>query len=324
VTIPVAALGPIPADPTDPAWHEARRTFIGASDAPAVLGLSPWSSALDVWAEKLGLVEPFQGNEDLIARKWAALNPEATVINLRLTERHQKYPHIAASVDRVLSDVYGHQLLECKYVGPGTAHQWENGPPDHVQVQCQVQMAVTGAIRVHVCALIIDRTPEWKTWAVQRDEPVIADIIGRLNVWWQNHIVEGFAPNPDDTDPYRAKDTLGRIYDRADGVPVRLSGASLGLIEEIKRSKALRKDLDAQITAAENELRAALGDATEGFGDDNAKPVVTWRAQDRFSYDTKAVMAGKVEGFTADELDAAGRVLWAVEKVTTSRVLRIS
>lgn len=38
-------------------WLEGRRTGIGGSDVAAVLGLSPWKTALDVWNDKLGLSE---------------------------------------------------------------------------------------------------------------------------------------------------------------------------------------------------------------------------------------------------------------------------
>lgn len=34
-------------------WLEARRTGIGASDAPAIAGLSPWKTALAVYADKV-------------------------------------------------------------------------------------------------------------------------------------------------------------------------------------------------------------------------------------------------------------------------------
>lgn len=321
-------LAEIPADPTDPAWHEARRTFIGASDAPKILGLSPWGTALDVWAEKHGLVDPFAGSlatdlgyelENLIARRWVAASPGRGVLNPRTTVRHPDIPHIAASIDR---RTLAGELLECKYVGPTTAHEWADGPPLHVQVQVQVQMAVTGAPRAHVCALIIDRAAGWHTWPIDRDNTVIATILGRLDRWWHDHIIHGTQPDLDGN-PWDIRDTLTRIYPGGDGTPVRLSGTALELVASIKHSKALSKDLNAQITAAENELRAELGDHTDGYDDDNSAPIVTWRPQTRTTYPTKQVFAGDVEGFTADELDIAARVLRAVEKSTTTRVLLI-
>lgn len=39
------------------AWHEFRKDKIGASDAPAIMGVSPWMSIYDKWMEKCGLLE---------------------------------------------------------------------------------------------------------------------------------------------------------------------------------------------------------------------------------------------------------------------------
>lgn len=40
-----------------PEWLEARKSKIGASDAPVILGISPWKTPFQLWEEKLGLAE---------------------------------------------------------------------------------------------------------------------------------------------------------------------------------------------------------------------------------------------------------------------------
>jgi predicted phage-related endonuclease len=59
---------------------EDRRKTLGASEIPAVAGVNPHRSALDVYLEKKGLAEPFAGNaftewglrmEEPIAQKYA-------------------------------------------------------------------------------------------------------------------------------------------------------------------------------------------------------------------------------------------------------------
>ena len=42
---------------------ERRRKGIGASDVAAILGVSPWRSPWDVWADKTGRLQPWEGNE---------------------------------------------------------------------------------------------------------------------------------------------------------------------------------------------------------------------------------------------------------------------
>lgn len=338
---------PIVADPNDPAWHAARRSFIGASEAPAILGLSPWATALDVWAVKMGITEDFAGNtatdlghelEDWIARQWGAATGRPHW-SPRTTQRHRDYPHIAASVDRVSGHIDDEgfcpdaELLECKLVGPNVAWSWADGPPIYVVIQVQVQMAVTGAQRAHVCALIVDRGFEWKTWTIGRDDDAIATIIERLDAWWQRHVVGGERAGLEG-DPEKVREALQRIYPAGDdSTPIRLDGVAAERIAAIRHAKALRKDLEADIERAENELRAALGDATEGYLDDNSKPAVTWRPQTRTGHNLKAIedeLAG-IEGddlplqqFTHDELRTAVAVLEAVRTETTTRVLRIA
>jgi putative phage-type endonuclease len=42
------------------AWHELRKTKIGASDAAVILGISPYKTPYQLWQEKLGLYEQKQ------------------------------------------------------------------------------------------------------------------------------------------------------------------------------------------------------------------------------------------------------------------------
>lgn len=41
-----------------PEWHELRKSYIGASDAPIIMGVSPWRTPYQLWQEKLGLGQP--------------------------------------------------------------------------------------------------------------------------------------------------------------------------------------------------------------------------------------------------------------------------
>jgi len=46
-----------------PEWHEHRRTHRNASETATVLGLSPWQTAYQLWAEKTGRTEPAPATE---------------------------------------------------------------------------------------------------------------------------------------------------------------------------------------------------------------------------------------------------------------------
>lgn len=52
-----------------PEWHALRATKIGASDAPVIMGVSPWKTPYQLWQEKLGLVESHQSNVAMLRGK---------------------------------------------------------------------------------------------------------------------------------------------------------------------------------------------------------------------------------------------------------------
>lgn len=319
----------IPYAPGDPAWLEQRRTFLGASDVPAVLGLSPYRTPLDVWAEKVGLIVPGVGGslatelghelEDLIARKWSEQHPTADVQHALVTVRHPDLPWLAASTDR---EVDGDGLLECKLVGGRQTARWDAGVPADVRAQCVAQMAVTGRRWVDVCSLHAGNGWEHRIERVQRDDGEIAGLVARLDRWWHDHVVTGVRPELTG-DPTQVRRALGAAYP-GDGSAISLPGVVLEQVADLKRAKALLRDLERDVKRAENELVGVLGDAEEAFGDPDAKPVVTYRRQQRTSHDLDAIRSGIVPGCTPDEVAAARRVLAAVASTTSYRVLRLA
>lgn len=327
----MTATEPIPYAPGDRAWHEARRSFLGASDVPAVLGLSPYRGPLDVWAEKVGLIEPGTAGslatrlghelEDMIARLWAEEHPDADVRHDAVTIRHPEHPWLAASTDR---EVGSDGLLECKLVGAGTTAQWDDGVPAHVIAQCHTQLAVTGRRWVDVCSLHAGRRWEHRVQRIDRDDRAIGEMVDKLSGWWHGYVVTGRRPEDLGGDPERARRTLGLLYPGdPDSEPVFLPREMAEVLADLKRSKALAKDIERTIKTVENDLIAMLGDATDAFLDPDQPPAVTYRPASRQTHDLKAIEAGRLDGFTPDEIATARRVLAAVARTTTYRTLRI-
>lgn len=56
-------------------WHDFRKTRIGASDAPIICGLSPWSSSLQLWMEKLGKVPAKDLSDNFAVQRGVRLEP---------------------------------------------------------------------------------------------------------------------------------------------------------------------------------------------------------------------------------------------------------
>jgi putative phage-type endonuclease len=132
------------------AWLSWRKTVITATDCPAILGSSPWSTAYKCWQRKLGHL-PAQKSNDAMERG-RKLEP---VIRERFIKKYginmkpavvesSEYEFLGASLDG-LSEC-GRYILEVKTGGSSFYKMAKDGniPQDHLD-QMQHQLLVTGA-----------------------------------------------------------------------------------------------------------------------------------------------------------------------------------
>ncbi len=133
-----------------PEWHEWRKGGIGASEIAAVLGISPWKTAFQLFQEKTGgNVETFvnaamrRGNE-LEAAAIFDLEVEHSieVDRSRTLFEHATCPYLRASLDGMTHDGI---VVEVKCPGLGQYEAMREAIPDYYMAQVQQQMLVTEA-----------------------------------------------------------------------------------------------------------------------------------------------------------------------------------
>lgn len=308
-----------PDDPGYAAWVAGRKDYIGASEVAAVLGISPWDSPHDVWGAKLGHWEPKRSTlamelghwmEEFIARRWVPQHRERMQPGTG-TRALPGFPHIRATPDREIHPSMCDELLgliECKNVGWRLSHHWADGPPIYVQAQCQVQMACIDAPRVDVVAMIDD---EIRQYTVERDQATIDRIVEQVDAWWQRHIVGGVRPPVDSGPSEKVAAALSRMHVPECVNPVAVSYDVEAAVFELGRLKALAKELDEDITKAENVVKDAIGnDATDAMRPGSEKPIATWRPQE-----SRRVNTTRLRDEYPDVADA-------VTETTTSNVFR--
>ncbi|MBK1653058.1 YqaJ viral recombinase family protein, partial [Halorhodospira halochloris] len=148
-------------------WLSIRRGGIGASEAAAVIGMHPYSSPLEVWLDKSGRqVEQSAESVDPQNPAWWGQLLEPTVADAyaQVTGRkvrrvnailqHPEHPWMLCNLDREVVGDPDIQILEIKTTGVMEARRWRNGVPQHVQLQVQHQLAVTGQRAADVAVLI--------------------------------------------------------------------------------------------------------------------------------------------------------------------------
>lgn len=171
--------------PRTAAWHADRRATIGASDAPIITGDAPWGDLLTLYAIKAGIID--DPTRETNAMRWG-LRLEDTVADwftevtgkkLRRDNtrpRHPDHAWMATSLDRRV--VGENALLEIKTARYASDEWGLAGTaeiPAHYVVQCQHEMAVTGAETCYVAVLFGGSEP--RQYEVPRDDELIASLI---------------------------------------------------------------------------------------------------------------------------------------------------
>jgi len=272
-----------------PQWLEQRRKGVGGSDVAAIMGLSPWKTAYQVYQEKRKEVVDFQGNEatdwgkrmEPAIRQWYS---DETGRCVRLPEKimvHQKYPFMLASLDGFTDDPRGVEIKTARspkgWGEPGT-----NEIPDYYMLQVQHYMVVTAFPVFDVPVSIAGGAPA--LYEVPADKELQEMIIEACAEFWQR-VVDGNAP-----DPVTFADAIQRYgRSKATGAVV----ASPETIFSIHDLRAVRKEKDA-LEAKEEEIKGkliiALGDQGDTIIDVDGSALVTYKLSNgRKMLDAKAL-----------------------------------
>ena len=257
---------------------QLRRSGIGATDASAVLGLNPWRTPLQVWAEKRGEAPPVEQTDAML---WGTiLEPVVAARYGEVTGRvlwapeqvihHPRHDMLLCSPDRF---VMGEQRgLECKTANAFAAHEW--GPagtdevPQHYLIQCLHCMLVTGYAAWDLAVLI--GGSDFRIYHIRRDEALLGALCSKLVAWWQRHMVEGVEPAAMRGDV----EWLPLRYRDHDDVLLPAGVEDALLAAEYKRASADERDATERKESAKARLMQAIGDH-DGLQGEGWR--VTWR-----------------------------------------------
>src|SRR5262245_48515817 len=239
-------------------FHAERQRGIGASDAPALLGLSPWKTALDVYADKVGISLPAKDEENeamewghilepFIAKKYCRETKRKIIAGRRFRVR-SSHPFMNCHLDRLVHNPAreGHGVLEIKNISGWKEKDWSEEPPLQYQVQLMHQMAVTGLKWGSLAALIGGQKFVW--FDLERNENFVETLTGIESDFWNLNVLAKKMPAVTAMDI----DTLRRFYPVANGKCVDLPAESLAWdsqLQQIKQDVALLKEKEEHFKA---------------------------------------------------------------------------
>ncbi len=251
---------------------EERRSRIGASLAPAVMGLSPYENGTPLGAY-LYLTGELDGLEPTEEMEWGTMMEDS--IRCHAAEHfdqpiccvapkvHYEHAFMGASPDGTIDcPLRGFEMKNV--TDSARAREWKepgtDGVPDHVMVQVQQQAAVFGFEAVEVAVCLFGRPPVY--YHVPRSEEIIAHIVRVEAEMWER-VQERRPPDPDWNHPDTPK-LVEMLHKPQPGKTVYLSAHTSHMVLEYERLGGAEKEA----ATARAEIRAriieALGDAQIG------------------------------------------------------------
>lgn len=272
----------LPTFETDsPAWHEQRRTGVGASQVAGVLNISPWATPLSVYRYVHGETQTIPENlahfghalEPVIADWVAKYHPELGEVGNGFSARSTRWPWLTATLDRTVGGV----PLELKTASVRSRDDhWRDGVPVYYQAQLQAQIAVTGATHGYIACLFGGNDAQ--LWRFDRDDRFIDNaLIPVTETFWVEHVQAGVPPEP------TTLDELASEYPHDPGTV--LVGSDT-VVDAVGRRAILLADMKAMQEEAD-ALTLTIGQymgTAETLISPEGEPLVTYKLQKGRSY----------------------------------------
>lgn len=245
---------------------QGRTKYIGGSDIAAILGISPYKTAIDLWLDKT--TPPAEDNRNAAAkRRGQRLEPYVLDMireefGITVTARNQRYrdahvPYFAAEIDAETDD----ENIEIKTVHPFKSKEWGDLQTDqlplHYVAQVQWGLGVRPKARTRVFALIGD---DLRPYVVERDDETIAALREKAAEFWEQYVLPGLRP-PFDFKDGKTLETLRRLYPGTNGSTIDATAMHEHWRAVLTTAQEMRDKYEGVIDGAKAHLMAEMGDA---------------------------------------------------------------
>lgn len=268
------------------AFHADRKAGIGSTDSAAILGLSPWKSAHDVWRQKVMGEEPKEPSlpmwlglklEDAIAELYTAATSQAVYkdgIQYVLAPRQIMRAHVDYRWTGMPEPA---PIVECKTsrTKRGWGEPMTDQVPKHYWIQVQHQMAVANVPFVDVAVLF--GHDDFRVYRVYRDDDFINSLVTDMEEWWDLYVATQTPPPLDGSEG--ATRTLRERYpsSTADAIPA--TSEQSALVRELFTVREAAAALARSDALLVQKLKDAIGEHAGMHGPDFN---ITWKDRSGF------------------------------------------
>ena len=280
-----------------------RASFIGGSDVAALLGLSKYRSAMDVWLEKTGKRVDRKDSfalrfgsfaESFIADEYALLTGES-VIDHPYGIAHPEHSFCVGRIDRFVlgqkdqplfnnnGRLNAKKLLECKTANHYSQGDWGEAGTDAIPLpylcQCLWYLGITNLPEIDVAVLL--GGSDLRIYTITRDRELETLLFEKAVFFWTEHVQKDLPPKPQSIEDCQA------LFQRASvGKSIEANPEVLDLIRKLKLLESQTQAEEEEIVVIKQTLMERMADAEvlTYLG----KPVITWKApKPSYRLDTK-------------------------------------
>jgi putative phage-type endonuclease len=274
--------------------RRARLEGLGGSDVAVALGLSPWRTQLQLWAEKTGNSPPPTETpamewgsrlESVIADKFRDENPQWTLETGNpedLPLKHPDVPFLQALPDGII-------MKDGKPVGiwegKTSSVDWaDDVPPIYYVLQVQHYMYVTGLKMAVISCLFRGR--EYVEYTVKLEHKDYTNhVLPELINFWKT--VENNLPIHEPADLNELTWVQGAPPEEEE--PLTASKEMLDLVMRVQTSDSVAKEAAAEAKKYKLELAKAMGDRKYLVTSSGDKLVTQYVTKDSVILDTKLI-----------------------------------
>lgn len=280
-----------PVQLTAPGNQNWRPWGIGGSDIAAILGMSPYRSAVEVWLEKVKQAKDSELPDALPMRLGHFLEPFVVQEYERVTGNtasqligaihHTKHKELFGHIDRMVTpfapngDMFAREesiVLECKTCSVFRSNEW--GPswsdlvPAEYLTQCLWYLGLTECEEAHLAVLL--GNTDFRIYRIKRDRQLEEHMFETAHKFWVEHVLKKVPP------ALQTRSQAELLH------PAHVEGLSVeaeqSTIQDISRYQTLQLELESiekEIEAIRNGIALTLGSAERLTCDGNT--LASWR-----------------------------------------------
>lgn len=278
------------------AWLKARTRGIGGSDVGAICGVSPFTSARQIYLNKTGqFQDSLQPNdaakermhfghmlEPIVADEYAQRTGNK-IVSVNATLVHKDYPWALANVDRLIVDDDGRPIgiLECKTTSEYMNDEWESGDILMSYIyQLNWYLWILG-LEKGAFACLVGGNKFYYYDVFRNDELLENTIIPAAKSFWYDNVLALKEPELQATDTEFANNKYSTVVKNSE---ITLTDDETNeLARTVFDCKTKIKELEKIMTEAQNRIKDRLQDNEIGYTQDYT---IKWSPRSQKRVDT--------------------------------------